>query len=273
MNFRLKLAIAIPVLAIIIAVIALVVMWSLARYQQAKFEDLSTRVSALRAGESTLADAEALYRFYKSRATIDEWKCDGESCKLRIELANFLVNCFPDKIMVEDTLRINTHFLRRLGIRPAIAISEVFVSNGKVKQVDFSTTYESPIGFWVWGAWHAMDEFDHALKCQSLKLQRNSNYVVQSFPNGSDSFHGRVVTAFFQTQASPDEKNRSQYIKFGCMTSPFDCTKNLSLGAGPFMPLVYQDILAEKAIRDAKPQEYSTAYKAYEDCVYEPGLR
>jgi hypothetical protein len=273
MDSRLKLALAIPTFVAVAAVVGVIGMWFLARYQQIKFKDMSTHVSTLRVGASTLADAEALHRFYKSRATIDEWKCEAGSCKLRIELANFLVNRFPNKIMEEDTLRINTHFLRRLGIRPAMAISEVSISNGKVKQVDFSATYESPIGFWVWSAWHAMDEFDRVLKCQSLYLQRNPNYVVQSFPTGSGGFHGRVVTAFFQPQASPDEQSRSRYIRFGCMTSPFECTKDLSFGAGPFMPLVYQDILAERADRDANPQEYSKAYKAYEDCVYGSGLR
>lgn len=266
-NSRLKLVVVIPTFVALAAVIAVLVMWSLARYQQTKFEDLSTRVSTLRAGESTLADAETLHSFYKSRATIDEWKCEAGSCKLRIVLANFLVNLSSGK--PENSFRINTHLLRMLGIRPAMAMSEVFVSDGKIKEVDFAALYEHPRGDWIWGTWNAMDVFAHALKCQGLTLQRNPHYVAISDRSKYWDLNGPVVSGLFQPQATKDDQSRSRYIRFGCMTSPFECIKDPSSGAGPFMPLVYQDILAERAARDANPQEYSKAYRAYEECVYE----
>ena len=236
-------------------------MWAVARYQQAEFENLSARASALRVGESSLADAEELLRLYKSRAASEYENCPASSCDLSMSIANFLWRPPSPEEPEGHLLWINTHLLRRVGIRPAIAVVFVTVHNGKIQKVNFGAVYESPGGDWLWGHWGAVDKLPPALKCESL-AQRHPAYVVRREFQHRDP-RGPSVWAFFQSTANQAERTRCQYIRFACMTNPFDCANGTTLEAGPFMPLVYQDILTDEAVRKANPEKYR---KDLEDC-------
>jgi hypothetical protein len=209
-----------------------------------------------------LAEVQELRRLYQSPALLDEWNCDAASCKLRIVVANFMVD--RDFVAREGGLRFNTRLLRRLGIRPAMAIADVSLRNGKVQEIEFAATYESPRGEWIWAIWQTIDEFPPALKCDGLVLQRHHAYAVRSGHTEPALPTGPFVSGIFQPQASQSERDRCQRIRFECVTSLLDCATDPRTGAGPFMPQVYQDILSDNAVWEANPQ-YSTAV---DDCFW-----
>jgi hypothetical protein len=254
-----KRALLISALVIMAAAIsAFVAMWSLARYQQTQIESLSARVSALRAGESTLSDAERLRSLYKSQAMTEDGPCNAASCRLRIALYNFLVNR-PEK--PSDVWWINQPIVRRLGIRPAEAVATIVIGNERVREVHFRTQYQTPSGYWLSAEWDAVDQFRQGLKCESEVLGRHPHYSVGSGSMGQGDVPGNFVSATFQSEATDSEQRRCRRIRFACMTSLFECGKYGVSGAGPLMPMIYQDLLDDETGRNADPEKYSMALR------------
>ena len=243
--------------------IALVVGWSFARYQQRQFEKLSVRASALRIGESTFDDLKVLQRQYRSQALVEEAPCTPTSCKLRITLANFLMNRFPSK--PPDARWFNFGVVRRLGLRPAGAMLAVIVGDGKIQSVHFSVMYESPYGTWLWAQWHAVGKINRVTKCaDEVLLQRHPSFLLRQGHTGSGAMSGTFVSTIFASQANPEELRRCRYINFSCVTSLADCARNSTSEARLLMPLIYQDMLDDDEILKTNPE---TSNEILRECV------
>ena len=243
--------------------LALLTMWSVARYYQRQFEIFSARAAALRVGQSKFADADELSRRYQSRALLSKWNCQGASCKLRIVLANSFVDG-SSLGAPERRRRINSRALRWLGIRPAIVIADISVDNQVVQEVDVAATYQTSTGYWLWGGWEAVKQFRPAIKCDLLALQRHREYAVTSGHVEPALPTGPFVKAIFQPNIAQADRSRCQRIRFACMTSLDDCARNPKSGAGLFMPSIYEDIQADREVRSAIP-EY---WRLVDDCLY-----
>ena len=246
--------------SLVVLAVAPLATWSLARYYQRQFETLSAQAAVLRVEQSKFADADELSRSYLSHALLDKWYCEGTSCHLRIVLANL----FTDRglLSAPDRKRsINCRALRQVGIRPAMVVVDISVIDNVVQEVQFTAAYQTPRRYWLWGGWDAVKELPPALKCDLFAIQRHRAYAASSGHTEPLPPPGPFVKATFQPDISESERSHCQRIRFACMTSLDDCAKNPQLGAGPFMPFIYQDIRADKVVRSAIP-EYSRVVDA-----------
>jgi hypothetical protein len=217
----------------------------------------------LRSGESTFDDLKVLQHQYQSQARIEEAPCTPSSCKLRITLANFLVNRVPTE--PSDARWFNFGVVRRLGLRPAGATLAVTLAGGKVQNVHFSVMYEGPSGMWRWAQWHAVGKFSRVTKCaDEVLLQRHPSYLLRQGHTGSGPMSGTFVSTIFASEANSEELRRCRYINFSCMTSLADCARNSNSEARLLMPLIYQDMLDDDEILKTNPEKST---KILRECI------
>jgi hypothetical protein len=238
-------------------VIGVLVLRSVVRQQQARLQELASRLSFLRVTESTFADSEQIRLLYKTEAAIDGENCSASSCKFRILLVNFLVDRRTEK--PPDGRWFNLRLLRRLGIRPAAGLGVVTIKDGKVQEVRFSATYESAQDEWIWAHWSGVAQFSPVLKCESDLLSHHRSYVVRTGRSAMNSMNGPYTSAEFQSEANRRDRTRCQSIRFECLTSLSECAGDVSKRARAFMPSIYQDLVDDEAAQRADPQRYWAA--------------
>lgn len=244
-----------------IVIVSAAAMWSLARYQQTKFEELAESFSSLKAYDSRFDQAQAILTRYKQHATIEDQLCTASSCKFTIVLKNFLIDDYvPVRMRWFDR-----KLLRLFGIRPAAVVARAAIKDGTVQEAELAAAYESTRGAWMWASWGSVVHLSRASKCENLALGRESSYAITTGHTNQSNMHGPYVSANFEPSISDGERARCQYIRFDCMTSVIECAKNVSAGAREFMPRVDQDIANNESIRQTHAQQYSDAVRR---CLY-----
>lgn len=251
--------IALVVFAVLI--VSAASMWSLARYQQTKFEKLAESVSRLKAYDSPFDQAEEILTRYKQHATVEDQPCTASSCKFTIVLKNFLV----DNHVPVRTRWFDSKLLRLFGVRPAAVVARAAIKDGTVQESELAAAYESTRGAWIWASWSSVVHLSLASKCENLALGRESSYMVTTGHTNQSNMHGPYVSATFEPSINDSERARCQYIRFDCMTSLIECANNGSVGARKFMPRVEQDIADTETIRQVHPEQYSDAVHR---CLY-----
>ena len=242
----------VAVFSLVIFAGVLSVMWSVVYYQRKQFEELSERVSRLRVGQSTFVDLRGLRSAYGSRAT-EDGPCTPNSCNLRVVVANFLVNHNSSK--AADARWLNVSVLRRLGIRPGAAVASVTVRNEMIRRVDFTTTYQTSLGFWLWAGWNESDLSPFQRCVNQMLLKRHPTYLLfEGWTNSTES--GPWVSAWFQPAATDGERKLCRKIRFSCITSLVDCAGDPSSGARVFMPQFEKSLVEEREFLRANNDEY-----------------
>jgi hypothetical protein len=250
---------------VVVALLSVFSMWLTARHQRAKFEELGRRCSTLKANTTNFEVAKQILNAYSQHATIEGQTCTGLRCKFIIVLTNFLVDRDPNNAGSGRWFDIK--LLRHVGIRPAVAVAKVSVESGRVQTGEFVAAYESTRGAWIWASWNSVVQLSQALKCANLAQGRERAYAFSVGYTNQPNMDGPYVSAFFEPAVDESERERCQYIKFDCMTSFSECSKDQSLGARPLMPRIDQELVQNDSIRQSHSEQYENAVR---ECLYAP---
>lgn len=237
--------------------IALLAMWSVARYQSRSFEQLSDQLSRLKVGQSTFHDLDYFRRAYKAQITEDE-PCTAAACTVHVVLANFLVNL--DIRKHSDTRWMDFRVCRRLGVRPAGAIGVISVRDDKVQDVVFHTLYETPRWNWLWAGWRATQLMPFQRCVHQIFLERHPTYLLYQGRTGSGAPPGPFVEAWILPDATKSQYDLCRRIRYSCMTSISDCSTDPDFrGAEAMMPDLRQAFHEDDEIMRDRRDEYAKA--------------
>lgn len=213
---------------------------------QRNAEKLFSRVAALEIGKATLGDVQALAKLYGPEAGSQGEKCDASECTYDVTLLNF-----PYR------RHLDWKFLRALGIRPAAALAQITVANGKSTHILSQVFYRSRTGDWLQAKIEAKESFSHRDECVHFSLQRHPGYVVSlAFLTGG--LFGVSVDIEFIPLTQQTDRARIQAIRWSCLTRFASCegpTPYESRAALSFMPSAYAQYLSDRAWEEENSQK------------------
>lgn len=238
------------VVMLVLVLAGIIGMWLAAWLQQKRAERLFLLVSALQVGESTPSQSQELAQFFTTIPNSEN--CDPSGCKFSLSAVNFLMNDHG------DVRWFNSSFLRRLGVRPAGVWAMVTVKNGRVQNVHSEAFYESTGRAWIYARFDTIESFTPEERCEYVSLQRHPGYLVVP-GHMTGAMGGAYLRTAITPEATPSQRQRARFINFGCMTGLRTCTlgsSDLAGIAGPFMPLAYEDLNADRTWAQGHAKEY-----------------
>jgi len=245
----------------LVPIVALLGLYVSCWVNQRKAEKLFSRVFALRVGESTFDEAQALWKEYGSLPGFSDQKCDRSECTFEIARWNFV-----------SEHRIDWKVLRALGIKPDLAYATLTIANGKLSNTEFNLLYESEIGFMVVARVDSVESFSPKFLCGYLSLQRHPTYVV-SRAHRSGGIFGEEIEVSLAPGAPESARKLAQAINWNCMTAVFACegfSRDMTKGLQAIMPAAYAEFLRDREWEnDKRFQDYPQLVR---DCHVAPLL-
>jgi hypothetical protein len=221
----------------LLPIVALLCLYVSSWVNQKKAERMFAHVSALRVGESTFDEVQALWKEYGSQPGFAGQKCDRSDCTFEIATWNFV-----------SEHKLDWKFMRALGIKPNLASSNLTVKDGKLSYAEFDALYESEAGAWVYARVDSSISFSREFLCSYISLQLHPTYVV-SLAHRSGSIYGAQIEVSL-TPGAPDlGRALASEIHWKCMTAIFACeglSSDMTKGLQAFMPAAYAEFIRDQ---------------------------